>query len=196
MNRKIFAVAIIAVLIIGGYGAFYAYESIYVVPEDLKIMKGELKSIEGGNIPESDINQMESLANQIQNMPSLKIIPLQERKKIANDLRNDPFYVSMNSTINELNANSTNNQGIASRYDILLKGNVAKDIRGIYSTEMTALVQNMKSTIEKMPVDIENGDNSALANDYREIAKIAREYNKLSSNDKTKLQNIINNLEG
>jgi hypothetical protein len=198
MNKKILALGlgILTVLIAGGYGIFYVYESLYVVSEDLKIFKDELNSVESGIIPESDIKEMETLANQVENSPSMKNIPLQERKKIANDIRKDPFYFSTNSSIGELNSNFTNCRELASRYDLLLKGDVAKDIRSVYSTQMMTLTQNMRITAERIPTDVENGDNAAFARDCREIAKLSRELNAIAIQDKIKLQNIINSIGG
>lgn len=193
MNKKILALVIFVVIMVG-YGTFYAYEFLYVIPEDVKFFKDELSSIEDGIIPESDINNMEAFANQIQNSPPMNTIPPEERKKIANDMRNDS--APMNSAEKELDYDLTGNQQIALKYDLLLKGNVAKDVRDVYSMQMIYLTENMDKINQKIPTDIENGDNIALANDYREMAKLSREFNALSALAKEKLQNIINNLEG
>ncbi len=196
MNKKILALLIVAVLIIGGYAAFYVFQSLYAIPEDVKVFKDELKSIENAPIPEKDIKELETLANQIENGPSLKIIPKSERTKMANDMRNDPFFTSINSTVDEIKQNVTNNLEIASRYDLLLKGDVANNIRGIYSQKLISLAEDMQKIIEKIPNNFENGDNTALANDLRELARLGREMNTLAAQNKGKLNDIIKSLEG
>ncbi|MEN6293088.1 MAG: hypothetical protein ABFC34_11070 [Methanobacterium sp.] len=196
MNKKIIVLIALAMVIVGGYASYYTYASTVIVPDDVKVFKDELKSIETDPIPESDITELEKEANQIQNLPSLKIIPLSERKKMASDMKKDPFFTSMNSTMAELNENITINQEIASRYDIMMKGDVANNIRTIYSEQMVDLMQNMTKTIQKMPSDFESGDNIAIANDLRKLAKIGRDLNKLAAEDKPKLNDIIKSLGG
>lgn len=196
MNKKVIALIALVVVIVGGYASYYAYASTYLMPKDVKVFKDELKSMEGVPIPESNITEMETLANQIQKLPSLKVVPLSERKKMANEMHNDPYFTHMNSTINEINKNFTNNQEIASRYDILLKGDVANNIRDVYNLQVIDLVKNMTNIYQKMPNDIENGDNTAYANDFRELAKYGRELNAIAIEDKTKLQSIIRSLGG
>lgn len=196
INKKMIALIAVVVVIVGGYASYYTYASTYLIPKDVKVFKDELKSMEGAPIPEKNITEMETLANHIQKLPSLKVVPLSERKKMANEMRNDPYFTYMNSTIDEINENFTNNQIIASKYDILLKGDVANNIRDVYNVQIIDLVKNMTRTYQKMPNDIEKGDNNAYANDFRELAKYGRELNVIAVKDKTKLQNIINSLGG
>jgi len=199
MNKKIIAlIALILVIVVcvGGYVSYYAYASTVLIPKDVKVFKDELKSVEGNPIPESNITQLESEANQIQNGPSLKIIPLSERKKMVSNMEKDPFYTTMNSTIDELNENITINQEIASRYDILMKGDVANNIRSVYDAQKMDLIQNMTKTVQDMLTDFENGNNTAVANDMRDMAGEGKELNKFAAEDKPKLQNIINSLGG
>lgn len=199
MNNKKLGLGIIAVvilLLLVIYGGFYAFMSVVMVPEDVKLIKDELKSLENATFPESEIKEMETIANQIQNSPSLKQIPQSERTKMANDMRNDPTISSMNNTIKEIKENATVNRELAVRYDLIFKGNVANDLRSIYSQQLLDICQNMSNTIQKLPNDIENGDNTAIANDFRELAKLCKEYNIMIAQDKVKLQNMITNLGG
>jgi len=60
------------------------------------------------------------------NLPSLTLIPSSQRQALANQLKNDSSITQINSTITELQQNITANQEIANRYDLLMKGDVAK----------------------------------------------------------------------
>lgn len=196
MNRKILISTITLTIILGGYGIFYTAQSLYFMPQDLKIFKDESKFLEDEIIPESNIKDFESNANEIEHGPSLKILPPKERKKNADDLRNYPSYNSLNYTIFKSRYNLIINQVAAIRYDLTFRGNVGKDIRDVDSMQLISLSENLSESVDKLPTDIENGDNAVLAHDIREIAKLSRKLNAVKKQNKIQLQNITGNLGG
>ncbi|MBM4240524.1 MAG: hypothetical protein FJ150_02460 [Euryarchaeota archaeon] len=194
MDKKVLALIILAVVIVGGYTSYYAYASIYLIPEDLKVFKDDLKSLENSTFPAENITEMEQAASVIGNGSSLQLIPAAERKKMADDLRNQ--LKPMQSQFEEFKQNFTNNREIASRYELIFKGNVANEIRAAYSDEIINLTDRVIKNLQKMAIDLENGDNVAYANDIREFANLMREYNKLAADAEARLQNVVNSLGG
>ncbi|MEN4007129.1 MAG: hypothetical protein PQ964_07225 [Methanobacteriaceae archaeon] len=144
MNKKILALSILAVFImVGGYAAFYAY-SMYMALEDVRPFKEGLKAIETP-IPETEIQKIETLANQIEGGPPLTLIPESERIRMANDMRNK--LAPIKAKLNEFKQNTT------------------------YKVD---LVEDMMKTLEEIPENFEKGDNVALAKNLRELARIRR----------------------
>lgn len=195
MNKKLLALIILLVAVIGLYGTYYVYATTVVMPEDLKVFKEEYKSIpDQGIFTKSEINELNSLATQIENGPSFTNIPKSERQKMANDLRNQmkPYK----SQIQELKENFTNNNEIAVRYDFILKGNVANDLRSAYNESKLSLLDKFFNVTDNMANDCEKGDNKALANDFREFANIAQQINNWGATAKPQLQDIVKQLGG
>ena len=198
MDKKVLALLIVGVIVLvaGGYASYYAYASVVLIPEDVNTFKSELDSLENGTIiPESDIKEIENVANQLESGQYV-LVSDSERKKVADDMRNDPFFVSLNSSAQEIKNNFTNNQNIASRYDILLKGSVANQIRNIYSDELSNTTDKLIQIAQKLPNDIENGNKTLIIADFREMASIGRQLNNQAAAAKINLQNVINELEG
>lgn len=183
------------VVIVGAYASFYAYASMVLIPEDKKVFKEELSGIGNSSITDSDISTLESEATQIESI-DLTIIPADQRKTMADQMRNDPFITTMNSTIAELKKNVTNNQEIASRYDLLLKGDVANNIRSVYSQELINAMDKMNQIMVALPNDLENGDSKAVANDLRTLAQLGRELKNMSTTSQAKLETVVNQFGG
>ncbi|MDI3484398.1 MAG: hypothetical protein PWQ74_985 [Methanobacteriaceae archaeon] len=106
--------------VVGGYAAYYAHAMTTLVPKDLKTFKDDLKEME-------ELKSMD-----------LKMIPAKERKQ-AEELRSS---VSLKE-FQELKYNCTRNrEDVASRYDLLLMEDVARDIRKIYSKDIEKKQKN------------------------------------------------------
>lgn len=195
MDKKKIALIILVVVIVGAYASFYAYASMVLIPEDKKVFKEELSGIGNSSITDSDISTLESEATQIESI-DLTIIPADQRKTMADQMRNDPFITTMNSTIAELKKNVTNNQEIASRYDLLLKGDVANNIRSVYSQELINAMDKMNQIMVALPNDLENGDSKAVANDLRTLAQLGRELKNMSTTSQAKLETVVNQFGG
>ena len=195
MNKKVVVVIAVIVVALAAYGGFYAYEMTYTVPEDIKVFKSELNAF-NGSTPEEDITGIEKMADQIENSSSLTILPLSERQKIATELLNQSGVQQLNTTLNELKQNATNNRKIASRYNLLFRGDVARDIKLVYNEDIISSLDKGVILMDKIGQDIINGDNKAVANDYRELANLLRNVNQQSQDSANRLQHIITRLEG
>jgi hypothetical protein len=194
MNKKIIALIVLVVVIAGGYATYYAYASMVLIPEDLKVLKSEFNATSNPGIPESDIKELENSASMVENYNALSLISQSERNTMAEQITSD---IGNYSTIRiELENNFTSNQEIAQRYDLMLKGDVAKELRLAYTNETIAILDQMKNNTEKQAADIKSGDSKAYANDLREFAKLARQLNSNIEQARTHLQNTINQLSG
>ena len=124
---------IVIIVIVGVYGSFYAYSTLYIQPEDLKTFQSDLANINGTKITNNQIMTMENLANTIENGTPIKNLS-------TGQLSNDSKTIQPNNTIKtnfeKLNNKTNNNQAIATRYDLLLKGGIAKEIRTSYNTQL------------------------------------------------------------
>lgn len=195
MDNKKLALIILVVVVVGAYASYYAYASMVLIPEDKKVFKDELASLGNVSSSDADIAQMEQAASQIESI-DLTVIPAAERKTLADQMRSDPFFTTWNASIAELKQNITRNQEIASRYDLLLKGNVANNIRSIYSQDLVAKVEALGPIFEKIPNDLEKGDGAAYARDVRELAKSMKELQQQLIISKAKLETVVNELGG
>lgn len=195
MNKKVLALLIVGVIIVGAYVSYYAYATMVLMPADREVFQEELNSIKNSTVTESDIKELEQIADQIENGVSLTVIPASERKAYAQELANDPAISSINSTITEVKNNVTTNEEIASRYDLLLKGDVADNIRAVYNQEIVTMMEELYQVVQKLPSDLEKGDNKAVADDFRQIANLSREYNQFVAEAEPRLQEIVNSLE-
>lgn len=195
LNKKVLALLIVGVIIVGAYVSYYAYATMVLMPADREVFQEELNSIKNSTVTESDIKELEQIADQIENGVSLTVIPASERKAYAQELANDPAISSINSTITEVKNNVTTNEEIASRYDLLLKGDVADNIRAVYNQEIVTMMEELYQVVQKLPSDLEKGDNKAVADDFRQIANLSREYNQFVAEAEPRLQEIVNSLE-
>ena len=195
MNKKMIALIVLMVMVIGVYGAYYTYATTVLMPEDLKTFESELNATSEPVISESDITSMETNATLIENAPSLKnIMPSSDRQSSANGLRQQMAPVK--SEMQEIRQNLTTNRDIAARYDLILKGDTAKNIRATYNDDYINTADQMMKIDDNIATDLENGDNKALANDMRELSKIARKFNNETAEAHTNLQKIVKEMGG
>ncbi len=194
MNKKIIAVIILVVVIAGAYASYYAYASMVMVPEDLKIFKSELESLSSPAIPESELKELEESSRMIENFDALSLASQSERNNIAEIMisENENFT----SEMQEFRNNFTNNREISQRYDLMLKGDVANEIRSAYNYETLDLIDKIKNNTDKQAEDIKKGDSKAYANDVREFVKLAKKLNENLDQTRTHLQNVVNELGG
>jgi D-ribose pyranose/furanose isomerase RbsD len=194
MNKKTIALIILVVVIVGAYASYYAYASMVLIPEDLTVFKSELQPTSSPAIPESGITALENSANMVESYNALSMISQSERNIHAEEITSDNGNYS--TVLKELKKNATANQEIALRYDLLLKGDVANEIRLIYANETVVIVDQMKNNTDKQAADLKSGDSKAYANDLREFAKLARQLNTNLEQAHTHLQNVVNKLGG
>jgi len=194
MNKKTIALIILVVVIVGAYASYYAYASMVLIPEDLTVLKSELQPTFSPAIPESGITELENSANMVESYNALSMISQSERNIHAEEITRDNGNYS--TVLKELKENATANQEIALRYDLLLKGDVANEIRLIYSNETVVIIDQMKNNTDKQAADLKSGDSKAYANDLREFAKLARQLNTNLEQAHIHLQNVVNKLGG
>lgn len=194
MNKKIIAVIILVVVIAGAYASYYAYASMVMVPEDLKIFESELESLSSPAIHESELKELEESSRMIENFDALSLASQSERNNIAEIMisENENFT----SEMQEFRNNFTNNREISQRYDLMLKGDVANEIRSAYNYETLDLIDKIKNNTDKQAEDIKKGDSKAYANDVREFVKLAKKLNENLDQTRTHLQNVVNELGG
>lgn len=183
---------IVIIIVVGIYGSFYAYSTLYIQPEDLKTFEADLANINGTKISNNQIQTMENLSNTIENSTPIKNLS-------SSQLANDSKTIQPNNTIKtnfeKLNNKTSTNQAIATRYNLLLKGGLAKEIRTAYNTQLINLRQQMIETQNKTATDFAAGNNKAVAADLRQYVQIAKQYNQLINNAKTSLENIVNTFK-
>ncbi|MFA0834550.1 MAG: hypothetical protein ACC609_11150 [Methanobacterium formicicum] len=199
MNKRELFLVIIAVsavvLVAGSYGCYYAYATMVLVPEDLNTLKSELNSINNSVIiPESDIQKVDTLADQFES-GELVLVSDSQRKTVADSMRSDPSFYNLDSTMQQVKKNFTVNREIASRYDFILKEDVANDIRSIYSDDYLQTAENICRIYQKMPEDFENGDKNVIIADFRNYTANARKLNNQTAQAKVKLEDVILKLE-
>lgn len=193
MNKKIIALIVLVAVIAGGYASYYAYASMTLLPGDLEVFKDELEATSSPGIPESVITEMENSASMVESYNALSMVSQNERNSVAEQMSGNGNYTKM---MKELKNNFTINHDIALRYDILLKGDVAQEIRLTYTNETLSLIDQIKNNTDKQAADIKNGDSTSYANDVREFAKLARQFNTNEEQAHTHLQNVLNKLGG
>ncbi len=194
MNNKtiaVIAVAAVFVLAAAAYGGYYAYATMVLMPEDKKIFEEELESINSFNESKQISDEQIDL---IENYDALSLIPQSEREATADNITSG--INSTNEEFEDLKANVTRNQEIASRYDLIFKGDVADDIRSVYNQEIIDLADRILKNIDKQAEDIKKGDSKAYADDLREFNDLYEEYVEWSKVAKEKLQNIVTNMGG
>jgi len=182
------------VVIAGAYASYYAYASMVMVPEDLKIFESELESLSSPAISESELKELEESSRMIENFDALSLASQSERNNIAEIMisENENFT----SEMQEFRNNFTNNREISQRYDLMLKGDVANEIRSAYNYETLDLIDKIKNNTDKQAEDIKKGDSKAYANDVREFVKLAKKLNENLDQTRTHLQNVVNELGG
>ncbi|MCE5214112.1 MAG: hypothetical protein LLF83_05270 [Methanobacterium sp.] len=191
MDKKVIALIIVAVIVVGAYGGYYAYATMVIQPEDLNTFKDELSGLSSGNnstgISEDQIVLIES-------NNALTLISQSQREAMAANLT--AASGSGKAMLEEVKENITSNQNKASRYDIILKSDVANDIRAVYNQKILDLTNQMIANLDKQATDIKNGDTAAYVNDLREYNKLVNEYNAWRQQAIGYLQDIVNKLGG
>lgn len=192
MNRKFLVLLILLLIVFGIYVTFYLYAENTLIPEDLKVFKSDLKKMtdQPDTYNESEIDLAESRMVQMTNSPSLTLIPRNERQIMANKIREQ----NKNSTLDEIRQNITREYDRASKYDLLLKGNIANAIRSAYDKNIINLIDEINNNTNKMANDFENGDNQAYVNDFKKVNELSKKLHTYMVNTKTQLQNIVNQL--
>lgn len=194
MNKKIIALLIVVGVIVGGYASYYAYATTVLMPEDLKVFKGELEVTSGPMVPESEITTMENSADMIEKYDGLSLVPQSERNTVADQLIGGTENITV--MMKEFDNNLTLNRNIAMRYDLLFKGDVGNEIRLIYDNDTLNLAKQLESNVNKQAEDIRKGDSKAYANDLRESAKLFRQFNAQLEEAHNHLQILVNKLGG
>jgi hypothetical protein len=192
MNKKLLVLFVLLIVVFGIYGAYYLYAENTLVPEDLKVFKSDLKKMtdQPDTYNESKINLEESKMAEMENGPSLTIIPKNQRHIMANKMREQ----KNNSTTDEIKQNFTREYNRASKYDLLLKGNIANEIRSAYDKNMINLLDEINKNNDKMANDFENGDNKAYVNDLRNVYELSKKLHTYLVNSNIQLKNIVNQL--
>jgi hypothetical protein len=193
LSKKIIILLILIIGVFSVYGSYYVYASTVLVPEDLKVFKSDLDKMDSSNPPtynETLIKQGEANIAKMENGPSLTLIPPNQRHSMANRMRNE----NANPNIDELKHNITRENARAFKYDLMLRGNIANEIRSVYNPDIIPLLEEMISTQEKIAVDFENGDNKAYVADIKKINELGKKYYNLTINSKTQLQDIVKQL--
>lgn len=195
MNKGLIAIIAVIVVALGAYGGYYAYAVTYLVPQDINVLKEEISLINETGSYDDDIADLERQANNIENASSLKLIPLEQRQKQANDLENGQGIQTINSTLNKIEQHITTTKKMASGYDLLLKGDVAKGLKSAYSEEILNTLDGMGPLMAKLGQDLVEGDNKAVASDLRELANALRTFDEQEQISASNLQDVVNRLE-
>lgn len=186
------AVVVIVVAVLGVYGLFYVYATSYIQPQDLKTFEEDLKNIGSTVISENEVNAMESQANQIETGTPITQIPTEQVSTTSQAMKPNQ---TDKTNIEKLNNKTNTNRAIAIRYDFLLKGEIAKEIRTAYNTKLVDLRKQMLQTQEKAATDFAAGNNTAVAADLKQYVQFAKEYNTLTTQAKASLEKIIQKLK-
>ena len=198
MNKKILAMIIILVAIVGVYGLFYVAVTSVLMPMNMNSFKTDLNAMP--QLPvnnNSTINDLENSADIMESHPSLKYMSQNQRTEMANQMRNSnsppPGYLNQNFT------DYTNFYGLSVlAFKITGKRTIATEINNLTTiTNHLSSITNESTTIDqKSANDFENGDDKAYANDLRNSANNLMQYNNAMTELKTQLQNIVNQLGG
>ena len=196
MSRKILALIILLVAVVGIYGLFYAAVTTVLMPQDLNNYKTELDSL--SQLPvinDSTINQMESDAVLMESYSPLKYLSQSERAAMADQMRNNNAIPPelLNQNFDEYTT-YINYKALA--YSIALNGDLSNEIKNLSSTyeELSSFSNKTVAITQKMATDFENGDDKAYAEDLRNMANLMRQYNTKMAELKTQLQKVVNEL--
>lgn len=196
MSRKILALIIFLVAVVGVYGLFYAAVTTVLMPQDLNNFKKELDTMpQLPVINDSEIAQTENSAALMESYTPLKDLSQSQRTTMANQMRNNNFVPPelLNSNFDEYNA-YINYKVLA--YNIAFKGDISSELKNISSTteEISSMANKTMTLNQKMATDFENGDDKAYADDLRTLADFMKQYNSKIAELKTQLQNVVNQL--
>jgi len=185
----IFGIAI-AVFVV--YGSFYAYAYNNIQPQDLKTFEEDLNNINSTKISENEINIISNIAKKIETGTPIKQLPAKQISTYAAAMKPNE---TVKTDFEKLNNKTIANQAIATRYDFLFKGKIAKEIRTAYSTKLVTLREMMIKTQEEVAKDFKAGNNKETAADLRQYVKLAKEYNKLINDANESLKIVVAELK-
>jgi hypothetical protein len=193
MNLSLpFIIIMIIIPILAVYGSFYAYATTNIQPQDLKTFEEDLKNIDSNKISQNEINTISNLANKIESGVAIKDLPSSQISTNVAIMRSN---LTEKTDFESLNQKTKSNQAIATRYDFLFKGDIAKQIRIAYNIKLIELRQKMIQTQEKAADDFEAGNNQAVAADLKQYVEIAKEYNSLIDTAANSLLIIVTKLD-
>ena len=195
MNKKLIVLIAVVIVVLGVYGCYYAYAAAYLIPEDINLLKDEIKTINESGTYDDEIAGLERQADRIENSSLLQSVSLTERQKQANNLKNGPTVQSINETLNELKQNITSTKNMALNYDLLLMGDIADGLESAYNDEMVDTLDSMDPLMDRLADDLRDGSNKAVAADLRELADKLKIFNKQEQISVDNLQNVVNKLE-
>lgn len=185
------AIIIIVIAVLAVYGSFYAYATTNIQPQDLKTFEEDLKNIESTKIPENEINTISNYANKIETGIAIKNLPAEQISTNAAAMK--PTETDK-TDFEKLNNKTNINQAIAIRYDFLLKGDIANEIRIAYNTKLVEIRQKMIQTQEQAANDFTDGNNTAVAADLKQYVQYANEYNSLINAAEKSLEKLVQQL--
>jgi hypothetical protein len=195
MNKKLIVIIAVIIIALGAYGEYYAYATAYLIPKDIELLKDEIKTINESGTYDDEIANLEKQADGIENSSLLRSIPLNERQKQANNLENGPAVQSINNALNKLKQNINTTKEMALGYGLLLRGDIATGLQSAYSDEMVNTLNNMDPLMDKLALDLRDGNNKAVAGDLRELANALKTFNKQEETSANNLQDVVNKLE-
>lgn len=189
--KLLVAIIIIVIAVLAVYGSFYAYATTNIQPQDLKTFEEDLKNIESTKIPENEINTISNYANKIETGIAIKNLPAEQISTNAAAMK--PTETDK-TDFEKLNNKTNINQAIAIRYDFLLKGDIANEIRIAYNTKLVEIRQKMIQTQEQAANDFTDGNNTAVAADLKQYVQYANEYNSLINAAEKSLEKLVQQL--
>lgn len=198
MNKKSLALIIFLVVIVAGYGLFYAAVTTVLMPQDLKEFQTQLNEfpqVSASN--DTAIAEMEASAALIESTSALQYTSPSQRTAMATQMRDANGFIPPG-----LNQNFTSyNEYMgykALAYSLVFKGELSSDLNNIsasYNT-LSNISNQIQSLTEKMANDFENGDNQAYADDLRDMADLLKTYESEMASLKLHLQEVVQQLGG
>ncbi len=194
MSKRKIGLIILLLVIVGAYASFYAYESTVIGPENMETFKSDLNATSEPVLTESELKNMDSLATEIENGNYLASMSPSERTQMANELRQETAPVK--SQLQGIKENFTESRDAATDYDLMLKGDVANNIRTAYSENITSTADQIISVSDKMATDLQNGDSAAFAADIKKFDSLVRQFNSEMAQSHAALEQVVNALGG
>lgn len=198
MNKKSLALIILLIVIVAGYGLFYAAVTTVFMPQDLKEFQTQLNEfpqVSASN--DTAITEMEASAALIESTSALQYTSQSQRTAMATQMRDANGFIPPG-----LNQNFTSyNEYMgykALAYSLVFKGELSSDLNNIstsYNT-LSNISDQIQSLNEKMATDFENGDNQAYADDLRDMADLLKTYESEMASLKLQLQEVVRQLGG
>lgn len=196
MNKKILALIIALIAVIGTYGLVYAAVTTVLMPMDSESLKNELDTLETPVNNESSIGELESAAETMESIP-LTYTSQSERTQMANSMRiNNAFPPGLSNQ--DLDSYNNYNSFKIFLYNLMLRGDISNQMNNITATHMEIIrLNNETSSItQKMATDLEKGDSKAYSADLRNLANNVKQYDNSTAKLKIQLKTAIQLLGG